>query len=78
MADEIYRHVAGLREVYVWLCSQIGRPIDQPLVASAQVILQPGVTLAEIAPAVNQIVEERLSTIQAFTLRLARGELAVW
>lgn len=78
MAGEIYRHVAGLREVYVWLCSQIGQPIDQPLVASAQVILQPGVTLAEIAPAVNQIVEERLSTIQSFTLRLARGELAVW
>lgn len=78
MADEIYRNVAGLREVYVWLCSQIGQPIDQPLVASAQVILQPGVSLTEVAPAVNHIMEERLSKIHAFTLRLARGELAVW
>jgi S-adenosylmethionine synthetase len=78
IAGEIYRNVPGLREVYVWLCSQIGQPIDRPLVASAQLILQPGVQLAEIAPAVNTIIEQRLATIQEFTMQLARGELAVW
>ncbi|RIK35283.1 MAG: methionine adenosyltransferase [Chloroflexi bacterium] len=78
IAGEIYGNVPGLREVYVWLCSQIGQPIDRLLVASAQLILQPGVQLAEVAPAVNAIVEQRLATIGEFTKRLARGELAVW
>jgi S-adenosylmethionine synthetase len=78
IADEIYREVAGLREVYVWLCSQIGQPIDRPLVASAQLILQRGVGLPEVAPAVNAIIQQRLANIQDFTTRLARGELAVW
>lgn len=78
IAGEIYGTLPGLREVYVWLCSQIGQPIDRPLVASAQLILQPGVQLAEVAPAVSTIVEQRLATIGEFTQRLARGELAVW
>ncbi len=77
IAGDIYRHVAGLSEVYVWLCSQIGKPIDQPLVASAQLIWQPGADLAALAPAVYDLIERRLSTIHEFTLHLARGELAV-
>jgi S-adenosylmethionine synthetase len=40
--------VPGVREVYVWLCSQIGEPIDQPLIASAQLILEPGMELEAI------------------------------
>jgi S-adenosylmethionine synthetase len=30
MADNVYRNVSGIREVYIWLCSQIGVAIDQP------------------------------------------------
>jgi len=62
----------------VWLCSQIGRPIDQPLIASAQLILQQGVALADVKSAVESVVEHELATIGDFTSRLARGELPVW
>ncbi len=78
IAAEIYAGVPGLREVYVWLCSQIGQPIDQPLIASAQLILQEGVPPEEIRGSVEAIIERRLAMIDDFTARLARGEFPVW
>lgn len=78
IAAEIYASVPGLREVYVWLCSQIGKPIDQPLIASAQLILQKGVALADVEPQVTYVIEHELAHIHEFTARLARGELSVW
>jgi S-adenosylmethionine synthetase len=78
LAAEIYASVPELQEVYVWLCSQIGQPIDRPLIASAQLILPPDVALAEVEPAVKDVVEQELATMADFTARLARGELPVW
>jgi S-adenosylmethionine synthetase len=78
LAAQIYASVPGLREVYVWLCSQIGQPIDRPLIASAQLILQQGVALVDIKPAVESTIEHELASIGDFTARLARGELPVW
>ena len=78
LAAEIYASVPGMREVYVWLCSQIGQPINQPLIASAQLITQQGVALSDVEPAVTSIIEHELSTMNDFTARLARGELPVW
>lgn len=78
IAAEIYAGVPGLREVYVWLCSQIGQPIHQPLIASAQLILQQGVTLKDVRPSVESIIERELASLGHFTARLARGEVPVW
>ena len=78
LAAEIYASVPELQEVYVWLCSQIGQPIDRPLIASAQLILPPDVALAEVEPTVKDVVEQELATMADFTARLARGELPVW
>ena len=78
LAGEIYARVPGLGEVYVWLCSQIGQPINRPLIASAQLILPPGMRLAEVEPTVKGVIEQELTTIDDFTARLARGELPVW
>ncbi len=78
MAVEVYKRVPGLREVYIWLCSQIGVPIDKPLIASAQVILEPGVSLADVQEDIAEAIEAELDGIYTFTQRLARGELPVW
>ena len=78
MAAQIYAEVAGLEEVYVWLCSQIGQPIDRPLIASAQLILEDGAAMTQVKPMVEAIIERELADIGPFTLRLARGELPVW
>jgi S-adenosylmethionine synthetase len=78
MADEIYRNVPGISEVYVWLCSQIGHPIKEPLIASAQLILEPGVDLEEIQPLVEGTIANNLTSVGDFTQRLVRGEISVW
>lgn len=78
VADEIYKKAPGIREVYVWLCSQIGRPIDEPLIASAQLTLDKGVSLASVRRDVEEIMAQELDNIYDFTARLARGELPVW
>lgn len=78
MANEVLQRVDGVAEVYVWLCSQIGRPIDSPWVAASQVILKTGVDLPDVQPAVEAIIQQELAGIHAFCVRLARGELAVW
>ncbi|MEW6520405.1 MAG: methionine adenosyltransferase [Thermodesulfobacteriota bacterium] len=77
MAADIHRQVPGIREVTVWLCSQIGKPIDQPLIASAQLALAPEVVLADIRDQVAAIIDRELHGIGAFTQRLVRGELPV-
>ena len=78
IAGRIYTTVPGLQEVYIWLCSQIGKPIDQPLIASAQLLMQQGVSVEEIKAPVEAVVERELATIGDFTARLARGEFPVW
>ncbi len=78
IADEVYNTVPGIREVYIWLCSQIGQPIDQPLIASAQLILEPGLALAAVRGDVEAVIEQELEGIYDFTQRLARGEFPVW
>lgn len=73
IAGQIVQRVQGVAEVYVWLCSQIGHPINTPLIAAAQVILQDGVGLPDVQPAVRQIIEEELAGIHHFGERLASG-----
>ena len=78
LAERILREVPGLSEVYVWLCSRIGTPLDKPLVAAAEVGLEPGVTLGDVTTAVGEAIEEGLANLGQFTERLARGELQVF
>lgn len=78
IANEVARRVEGVAEVYVWLCSQIGRPINEPLIAASQVILQEGVRLPDVQPAVEAIIEQELTGIHEFCQRLVRGEMPMW
>ncbi|MCK5641935.1 MAG: S-adenosylmethionine synthetase, partial [Gammaproteobacteria bacterium] len=78
IADEIYKEVPGIREVYIWLCSQIGQPIDQPLIASAQLVLRPNLPLSSVSDEVKAVIERELANIYDFTERLAQGEFPVW
>lgn len=78
IADHVYHEVPGIREVTVWLCSQIGRPIDQPMMAAAQLILEPEARLEDVREAVAAVIDRELASIRTFTRRLAQGELSVW
>jgi len=78
VAERIYLEVEGLREVTVYLCSQIGHPIDQPLVAAAQVILAEGVEMGDVRAEVAGVIDRELATIDRFVERLIQGEFKVW
>jgi len=78
IAGRIYESVDAVEEVYVWLCSQIGQPVDEPWIASAQVVLSPGAGLFDVQEEIEGIIDGELADIGAFTRRLARGELSVW
>lgn len=78
IAAQIHEKIPGLQEVYIWLCSQIGEPIDRPLIASAQLVMQPGASLTNQKSKINDIIQSQLDGIDDFTMRLAHGELSVW
>lgn len=77
IAEKIHVQVPGLAEVNFWLGSQIGKPLDRPAIASAQLIPQAGLNIEEIRPQVTEIIELELAGIGDFSARLARGELPV-
>jgi S-adenosylmethionine synthetase len=77
VADRIYREVPGIREVYVWLLSQIGSQIDQPKVAAAQVILSKRARQGVARRRVRDIMEHELANIGALCRDLAQGKYPV-
>jgi S-adenosylmethionine synthetase len=77
IANEIYTGVSGLREVYVWLVSQIGKPIDEPAIAAARVIPAKGTSVASMRGKIEDIVDSELEHIDKFTKCLAEGQFSV-
>ncbi len=77
IANEIYSDVNGLKEVYVWLVSQIGKPIDHPAIAVARVIPDPGVKIEKIRNRIEETINRELEKINTFTKCLARGDFSV-
>ncbi|MGQ0551047.1 MAG: methionine adenosyltransferase [Armatimonadota bacterium] len=76
-AARIHQEVPGVDEVYVWLLSQIGAPIDQPTVASAQVILAKHARRRAVERRVREILDEELAKITQLTGDLAAGRFSV-
>lgn len=77
MAHTIYESVDGIKEVYVWLASQIGTPINMPVIASAQVLLEPKATFSMISRKIKEIIEKELSEIDLFCDALLQGKYPV-
>ena len=75
LAHECVKKVDGLSEIQVRLLSQIGMPIDQPLIASVQIIPESGVTLKDIEKDVYEIIDYGLENITSITERVIKGEL---
>jgi S-adenosylmethionine synthetase len=77
LAERILRTVGGLREVTVWLTSEIGRPVSSPRLAAVEVALNRGISLKTVEPAVRRHVRDALAEIGPFCEALARGEYGV-
>lgn len=77
MAREIFQGIEGIKEVYVLLLSRIGAPIDQPQIATAQLLLEKGRRINEISGKVEAIFEREFADINSFCADLARGRYTV-
>ncbi|HEV2119418.1 MAG TPA: methionine adenosyltransferase [Candidatus Bathyarchaeia archaeon] len=77
IAQHVHQKVPGVREVYVWLLSQIGKPINEPKVAGVELILDKGVELKGVSKAASEIAKSDLNNINDFTKRLTEGKIPV-
>ncbi|MBI3752922.1 MAG: methionine adenosyltransferase [Deltaproteobacteria bacterium] len=77
LAKDIYDNIEGIKEVYVWLVSEIGARIDKPHLASAQVVLKKGVDKKTVSKKTEGIIENGLSNIGKFCAELAEGKYPV-
>ena len=75
MARECVEKVDGIEEMYVRLLSQIGKPIDHPLMASVQVLPSKGFTLKTLNSEIEGIVNESLANVTCITEKVISGEL---
>lgn len=77
LAEDIHKKVRGLREVTVWITSQIGKPISLPQAVVVEVVLTSNTTLEAIRPQIRREVHLAFAHIQTFCQALARGLYAV-
>jgi len=75
IANEVVDSVDGIQEVYIKILSEIGRRIDDPKVATAQIVPKSGVKLETAETKVERIMDDWLSNIAEITEMAVRGEL---
>ncbi|TGC08170.1 methionine adenosyltransferase [Methanolobus halotolerans] len=75
MARDIVKAVPDVQDVHIRLLSQIGMPIDQPLVASAHVIPEDGVNFASVRAETESVIDDWLSNVTKITDMVIKGEL---
>ncbi len=78
IANKVYKEVMGIQEIYVKILSQIGKPIDYPLVADTQLILEKGSSLKMINNDVKSIVDEELAKIKQVTNAIIEGKVKLF
>ncbi|WAI01852.1 methionine adenosyltransferase [Methanogenium organophilum] len=75
MAQQCAQEIDGIEDLYIRLLSQIGRPIDQPLIAGAQFVAAKGADEAAISRGIEEIIDAGLENITSITERVIRGEM---
>ena len=79
IARKICEEIPEVAETCVWLLSQIGKPIDQPAIAAAQVVMNDDATLGKkIQERVTEVIDQQLATIEDFCEKLTYGKISVW
>ncbi|NLI62906.1 MAG: methionine adenosyltransferase [Methanosarcinaceae archaeon] len=74
IAKRTAEEIDGIDDIYINILSQIGKPIDKPLVASAQIIPESGANFNKIQKEAESVIDEELADIGSFMKRLINGE----
>ena len=66
-ARQVVKKVDGVKECYVRILSRIGRPIDEPQIASAALVLENGTRMSAVRGDVESILDDSLKEIKHVT-----------
>jgi S-adenosylmethionine synthetase len=79
IASDIVKETGGnVKEVHVRILSQIGKPVDQPQVASLQILPADGVKLSAVKSAAEGVANGWMDQIDTIPRRLLTGKLTVF
>jgi S-adenosylmethionine synthetase len=77
IAKKLYENIDGAREIYVLLLSRIGMPINEPQVATAQILLEGKRRVIDISKKAEAIVAGELTSINKFCKELGKGKYPI-
>jgi S-adenosylmethionine synthetase len=78
IAQHVYEDVPEVEDVYIWLLSKIGSPIDEPAVAAAQVIMKGNNSLEKARREISEVLNYELDNIDKFCMELAQGKIQTY
>jgi len=78
IAQHVYEDVPEVEDVYIWLLSKIGSPIDEPAVAAAQVIMKGNNSLEKARREISEVLDYELENIDKFCMELAQGKIQIY
>ncbi len=79
IAGDIVKETGGnVKEVHVRILSQIGKPVDQPQVASLQILPAEGVKLAQVRPTAEAVANTWFEQVDSVPKLLLTGKLTVF
>ena len=78
LAEKIYEEVGGMQELTVWLCSRIGAPLRQPVLAGVELRPLAGVGLRDLEGPVRAIIADELAHLEPFLELMQIGEFRVF
>jgi S-adenosylmethionine synthetase len=77
-ADIVKEADGNVKEVHVKILSQIGKPVDEPQVASLQVLPADGVKLASVKAKAEHVAQSWFDQVDSIPRRLLTDKLAVF
>ncbi len=75
MAQDISKEIEEVKQVHIMLLSQIGKPIDHPKAASAQIIVEDGSNIESVNKDVEGIMNNWLEDIGKITEMMVEGKI---
>ena len=75
MAQDITKELDGVKQVHIMILSQIGKPIDHPKAASAQIIVEDGYSMGSVNSDVEGIMNNWLENIGKITEMMVEGKI---
>ncbi|ADZ08407.1 S-adenosylmethionine synthase [Methanobacterium lacus] len=75
MADQITSEIDGIQQIHIMILSQIGKPIDHPKAASAQIIVEDGYSISSVHKDVQGVMDNWLEDIGKITEMMVKGKI---